>query len=242
MIRGSTNMNPPSTMIDPTMISMVSDDTSTTTTVPHRRYDDDDDDDGAEEDDEDDDGPTTRAEGHGVHLGFSVPYVDDDDGDEGEEDAHDSADWSLWDGGRVGGRPSWLNPRDLPSTSSLTCERCSSRIRRRCRDDDAAMASAPRLRFIAQIYCPIDADELRRHQDDDDDDDEDRAFHRTLYVFVCPKCCRDDDDGDDLEGRSRSILVLRGQLPRSNDFYPYRCTPATNDDGYDVDRTTTIQE
>eukprot|EP01083_Nonionella_stella_P273581 928106_1 len=40
---------------------------------------------------------------------------------------------------KVGGRPSWLNPRDLPSMGDLTCQSCSKS-----------------LRFLLQLYAPFD--------------------------------------------------------------------------------------
>ena len=69
---------------------------------------------------------------------------------------HAEPDWTKWDSGKVGGRPSWLYPfaADLPSTMELQCQGCSNP-----------------LSFLLQIYCPLD--------------DVDDAFHRSLYVFVC---------------------------------------------------------
>ncbi|KAG6620795.1 Programmed cell death protein 2 [Phytophthora cinnamomi] len=69
---------------------------------------------------------------------------------------HREPDWTRWDGGQVGGRPSWLCPSatGVPSSAQLSCAECG----------------AP-LSFLLQIYCPLD------EQAD--------AFHRSLYVFVC---------------------------------------------------------
>lgn len=69
---------------------------------------------------------------------------------------HCEPDWTKWDGGQVGGRPSWLIPSvsGIPSTEQLQCSECSCA-----------------LSFLLQIYCPLD--------------DQQDAFHRTLYVFVC---------------------------------------------------------
>ncbi|ETL45584.1 hypothetical protein F441_04485 [Phytophthora nicotianae CJ01A1] len=79
---------------------------------------------------------------------------------------HCEPDWTKWDGGQVGGRPSWLIPStsSIPSTEQLQCVECQSP-----------------LSFLLQIYCPLD--------------DEEDAFHRSLYVFVCrsPGCSRQGD-------------------------------------------------
>lgn len=80
---------------------------------------------------------------------------------------HCEPDWTKWDGGQVGGRPSWLVPSTLsiPSTEQLQCVECHYP-----------------LSFLLQIYCPLD--------------DITDAFHRTLYVFVCrSKGCKRQGDG-----------------------------------------------
>lgn len=33
-------------------------------------------------------------------------------------------DWRNWDGGKVGGKPIWLDPVDLPNPSQLLCPHC----------------------------------------------------------------------------------------------------------------------
>ncbi|TKR78093.1 hypothetical protein L596_018955 [Steinernema carpocapsae] len=64
--------------------------------------------------------------------------------------------------GKVGGKPSWLNPVDLPSTEDLVCPGCTK-----------GMA------FLAQLYCPIVGGDKNN-------------FHRTLFVFICrnPNCSK----------------------------------------------------
>ncbi len=86
---------------------------------------------------------------------------------------------------KVGGKPSWLNLKELPSTSVLECKTCS----------------LPMI-FLCQLYCPIE--KLAT------------AFHRTLFVFMCktPACHSSDK-------KSAPFLILRNQLGRKNEFYPY---------------------
>jgi pre-rRNA-processing protein TSR4 len=47
--------------------------------------------------------------------------------------------WNLWDGGKCGGRPIWLNPSDLPSVDDLKCSHCHQQ-----------------MIFLLQIYSPLD--------------------------------------------------------------------------------------
>lgn len=89
-----------------------------------------------------------------VHLGFCEPIENE------SIIAHTSPNWSEWDGGQVGGRPSWLNPEHLP-TRPITCLVCQE-------NEDP-------LNFICQLYAPADTVNTN-------------AFHRTLYVFACPTC------------------------------------------------------
>jgi len=78
------------------------------------------------DDDDDDDDDVI------VQLGFSEPIADPD------LLCHNSASWEDWDGGQVGGKPSWLNPKHLPK-NALTCKHCPAL-----------------LRFICQLYAPAD--------------------------------------------------------------------------------------
>lgn len=54
--------------------------------------------------------------------------------------------------------------------------------------------------FLCQIYAPFEEDP--------------KAFHRTLYLFICKntECCKENANGN--------LKVLRSQLERDNDFYP----------------------
>lgn len=66
----------------------------------------------------------------GVQLGFAI---------NGENIMFNDSNWENWDGGRVGGKPVWLNPVQIPSTADLICKHCNS----------------PMI-FLLQIYCPLD--------------------------------------------------------------------------------------
>uniref|UniRef100_A0A7S3V5N7 Programmed cell death protein 2 C-terminal domain-containing protein n=1 Tax=Chaetoceros debilis TaxID=122233 RepID=A0A7S3V5N7_9STRA len=143
---------------------------------------------------------SSEAENRCVQLGFSEPLRDPSDID---LVAHNSPDWSEWDGGKIGGSPSWLNPEDLPKGAPLRCKVCA----RRNAESGADIQEGTLLRFIAQIYSPADSETGN-----------DNAFHRSLYVFCCPnKHC------SSAENAHESVVVLRGQLPRLNKFYPSQC-------------------
>ncbi|GLD97470.1 hypothetical protein PINS_up006154 [Pythium insidiosum] len=83
-----------------------------------------------EEEDEDDD-----DDDEGVELGFVAKVEQPVDA----KLLHDSSDWGEWDGGLVGGKPRWLNPKAVPSNEALSCSAC-----------------AKPLAFLLQIYCPLD--------------------------------------------------------------------------------------
>ena len=66
----------------------------------------------------------------GVQLGFmtetrNVMFAD--------------SNWENWDGGKVGGKPVWLNSVGIPAPTDLICKCCNSP-----------------LIFLLQIYCPLD--------------------------------------------------------------------------------------
>uniref|UniRef100_A0A1I7XGK2 Programmed cell death protein 2 n=1 Tax=Heterorhabditis bacteriophora TaxID=37862 RepID=A0A1I7XGK2_HETBA len=67
--------------------------------------------------------------------------------------------------GKIGGKPSWLNPKNIPTSSDLECKICKK-----------AMC------FLIQIYAT-------------NNDDPVHSFHRTIFIFVCRNsyCSRPND-------------------------------------------------
>jgi pre-rRNA-processing protein TSR4 len=96
-----------------------------------------------------------------VQLGFCVPI---ESRDNYLLVGHRTRQWKDWDGGQIGGVPSWLagpppGHDDDDDAGPPTCQVCHSQ-----------------MDFIGQLYAPKD----------DDDDIMPHAFHRTLYIFGCP--------------------------------------------------------
>ena len=122
------------------------------------------------------------------------------------------------DGGKIGGVPSWLNPRDIPQVP-IYCLDCPKRTN---------------MRFITQLYCPLDA------TSNDNDNEEDQSFHPTLYVFACPYACHSkvDKTKNNTHQNCGGIRVLRCQLPQTNPFYPY--DDGTHDSDDDSHRITPV--
>mmetsp|Transcript_16772 Transcript_16772/g.25100 ORF Transcript_16772/g.25100 Transcript_16772/m.25100 type:complete len:490 (-) Transcript_16772:70-1539(-) len=147
-----------------------------------------------------------------VQLGFSEPFVDDSDR---ELVAHYSPLWNNWDGGKIGGKPCWINPRDIPR-NALRCSICAQRKvqvniaenkSEQKEENNEKDCEGTILRFLAQIYSPADQET-----------ENESAFHRSFYVFSCPHpLCANSDRAHE------SVVVLRGQMSRENDFYPYEC-------------------
>ncbi|KAI5073568.1 hypothetical protein GOP47_0011581 [Adiantum capillus-veneris] len=77
------------------------------------------------------------------------------------------------------------------------------------------------LQFLLQVYAAIDGRE--------------DAFHRTLFIFMCPdmSCLRQDKENqrESIQEKScRSVKVFRCQLRRINEFY---CKDPPNNNGLD---------
>jgi pre-rRNA-processing protein TSR4 len=80
-------------------------------------------------------GNSSSKRQHAVQLGFSVAFEDQE---HRSFVGHNLPLWRDWDGGQIGGKPSWLQPRDLPN-EFLTCKNCEEPL---C--------------FICQLYAPAD--------------------------------------------------------------------------------------
>lgn len=90
-----------------------------------------------------------------IQLGYCVPIEDEE---QWSKVGHHHFHSSDWDGGQVGGVPSWLEPEHLPCLP-LECCHCHAR-----------------LQFVCQLYAP--------YSDSNNPD----AFHRSLYLFACSAC------------------------------------------------------
>jgi len=107
---------------------------------------------------------------------------------------------------KIGGQPAWLNLRDLPSIEEMKCGKCQN----------------PML-FLLQIYATEDFGE------------DPNCFHRTLFVFFCPKPeCHQNND-------TSSFLVLRNQLARKNEFYSYESPQETKNWQPEVNASKYVQ-
>ncbi|XVE90615.1 hypothetical protein DITRI_Ditri20bG0092000 [Diplodiscus trichospermus] len=129
-------------------------------------------------------------------------FDDDDDDDEEEEDVilgfveKPKRSWSLLRQhfpSKAGGVPAWLDPDNLPSGMSCVCDICGEP-----------------LQFVLQVYAPLV--------------EKDSTFHRTLFVFMClsMNCLlrgQYEQSKHLSDKQSRSVKVLRCQLPRANPFY-----------------------
>ncbi|GMS90362.1 hypothetical protein PENTCL1PPCAC_12537, partial [Pristionchus entomophagus] len=91
-----------------------------------------------------------------VYLGFAAPYDTDD------LYRLSSCFLPL---GKVGGKPSWLNPVAIPKSEELACKSCTKPL---C--------------FLLQVYATADSDSAH-------------SFHRTIFLFVCrnPACSKAND-------------------------------------------------
>lgn len=100
---------------------------------------------------------------------------------------------------KLGGRPAWLVPRNLPTMPSVLPSSPSNSA------DAATLANGDvselecrvckrPLRFLLQIYASRGSERAE-------------AFHRVMHLFICTSC------------QPNQARVFRAQLPRENNFY-----------------------
>uniref|UniRef100_A0A7N1A1N2 Programmed cell death protein 2 n=1 Tax=Kalanchoe fedtschenkoi TaxID=63787 RepID=A0A7N1A1N2_KALFE len=109
---------------------------------------------------------------------------------------------------KAGGLPAWLDPVDLPSGKSCTCDVCGTP-----------------LRFLLQVYAPLSHKESAFH----------RTLY--IFICTSMTCLiqhqRNQQNQCSKKG-SRSVKVFRCQLPRTN---PYYSPDAPKNDGTDKPST-----
>ncbi|KZS12926.1 Zinc finger protein RP-8 [Daphnia magna] len=92
---------------------------------------------------------------------------------------------------KVGGKPAWLDLKNLPPTEQLLCKCCQKPVT-----------------FLAQVYAPDDDDEAGTRVI------KETCYHRTIYIFFCtaPLCNK--------KNSNENFVVFRSQLAKENEFYP----------------------
>lgn len=70
----------------------------------------------SDSEDESVEGDGDGSEESTLQIGFAEPI--------GEELMFEDANWKEWDGGRIGGKPFWLNPKNIPPPKKMECEHC----------------------------------------------------------------------------------------------------------------------
>lgn len=98
---------------------------------------------------------------------------------------------------KVGGKPAWLDLKEVPQSKELNCPICRKT-----------------MAFLLQIYCPPgEEDELTPPNT------RQKCFHRSLYVFCCREAsCHQTSNSED---HNIPFIILRCQLDRRNEFYSY---------------------
>ena len=89
--------------------------------------------------------------------------------EEGRNELFHEKDWATWDGGKVGGKPVWLDYEHIPSTQDMQCKVCQETLLLLVQVN--VLPFFCEIVIFSQIYCPLDLVES--------------AYHRSLYVFCC---------------------------------------------------------
>ena len=213
-------------------------DAKTNTTIQKEQNEEEDDEDDDDDDDEDDEDDANQN--HQVQLGFLEELSPEDEDDCLYPLLHLDKNWKHWEGGKVGGRPIWLNPIDLPNKEMLQCAACGQQ-----------------MNMLMQIYAPIDTNgadvELTK-----------RAFHRSLYVFCCRngKCMNKshksnksntsntssgsktnaNDSGDYQSNTNMNgLCVLRCQMQQQNDYYEMNPLDSDSEEDNDNEQKNQVQ-
>uniref|UniRef100_A0A0N5A4Z3 MYND-type domain-containing protein n=1 Tax=Parastrongyloides trichosuri TaxID=131310 RepID=A0A0N5A4Z3_PARTI len=93
--------------------------------------------------------------------------------------------------GKIGGKPSWLNPKNLPSSTDLACRVCKQP-----------------MSFLLQIYCT-------------NADDPQHAFHRSFFIFLCKnKECSIENDSSNLKVFRCQLPQVNDYYPTERMFDP----------------------
>eukprot|EP00511_Aplanochytrium_stocchinoi_P005534 CAMPEP_0204823866 /NCGR_PEP_ID=MMETSP1346-20131115/1937_1 /ASSEMBLY_ACC=CAM_ASM_000771 /TAXON_ID=215587 /ORGANISM="Aplanochytrium stocchinoi, Strain GSBS06" /LENGTH=361 /DNA_ID=CAMNT_0051950709 /DNA_START=64 /DNA_END=1146 /DNA_ORIENTATION=- len=125
----------------------------------------------------------------GVEIGYVVK-PEEVEKNEKSMLIHSNPNWSEWDGGIVGGIPSWLSPFGGDESDMLPEDYNKLFECRSCKK---------KLSFLLQTYAPNDGIA--------------EAFHRSLYIFVCR-------NKSSCTASGKGVRVFRTQLPKINSFYP----------------------
>ena len=145
-----------------------------------------------------------------IHLGFIETITDED---QLLRMGHRSANFDHWDGGQVGGCPSFLNPQYVPE--ALTCQACQEQS----------------MKFLCQIYAPVDEYEDRAFH---------RSLY-VFACPTCQSSSASQKEGDgSCCSSSSSIHVLRCQLPQENPYFPAH--PSTENDRTSTSATSTSHD
>jgi hypothetical protein len=121
---------------------------------------------------------------------------------------------------KVGGKPAWLDHNNVPLAAGNTVAAVGQDKTKDTNNNNSATGikqqpcelkcsnCGSQLSFLLQIYAPNSFTYRHEHLVESYED----SFHRALFVFAClSSSCR--------PNASRTVLVLRSQLARQNEFF-----------------------